>query len=54
MPDEGDGQEFQDLETICALCGRPLNANNRSAAQNDLCKMCAGEQDDLNDDFDIK
>jgi|GEM_PF-3488913 len=50
MPDEGN----EDLETTCALCGRSLNSGNRSSTQNDLCKMCAGEEDDSSEDMDIK
>ena len=41
-----------DQGDTCAICGRHLNAANRSVSQPDLCKQCAGEEDDPDDDVD--
>ncbi|MDB4940294.1 MAG: hypothetical protein JWO40_719 [Candidatus Doudnabacteria bacterium] len=35
----------------CAICGRHLSATNRSVTQPDLCKECAGEDDDVIAEF---
>ncbi len=39
---------------VCKMCGVRLNGINRSAKDPNLCKMCAGEQDDPNDFEDFK
>jgi len=54
MLDNDDSASIHDMDTTCAVCGRHLNQNNRSATQSDLCKYCSGEEDDLNDDMDLK
>ena len=45
--------EDQDLPDVCAVCSKKLSALSRSETQSDLCKVCAGEEDDLEalDDF---
>ena len=47
-----DVYENDDVEHVCAICGRHLNSTNVSALQPELCKECAGESDDVAiDDF---
>jgi ribosomal protein L37AE/L43A len=41
-----DIEENVDADHTCAICGRHLSSNSRSVNQPDLCKECAGEQDD--------
>ena len=38
----------------CAVCGKKLTAGNRSGSQPDLCKMCAGEEDEQDEVDDFK
>jgi hypothetical protein len=40
------------MDETCAVCGKHLNATNRSSQHPDTCKGCAGEEDDQNDTLD--
>jgi Zn-finger nucleic acid-binding protein len=49
MAEDSDG----DMPEACAVCGVTLTSANRSDAQPDMCKVCAGEteEQDQVDDF---
>jgi hypothetical protein len=41
-----DGLENIDADHTCLICGKHLNAHNRSLTQPELCKECAGDEED--------